>query len=372
MPKFYDIIVAGGGLAGLTASIILSKKFKTLLIDPDDYPRHKLCGEYLSNEVIEVLSDLGISFSRLGAVSIDRLEYTFHKKELSSLLPLGGTGISRYTLDQALFNQFQNEENATFLQGKVTAVTQYNDQFTITCGDDTFTSKQFIMATGKRSLLDKKLERPFIKTKSPWLAVKMHYDYDMPDDLVGLHAFDGGYAGISKVEGNKVNLCYLATYESFKTHKDVDTFNNKVLSKNVKLHHFFKNATACWDKPITISQISFDKKRPVENDILMIGDTAGLIHPLCGNGMAMAIHSAVLASKAIIPYLENKTDRHSALMNYSKQWNHHFKSRLKMGRWLQTILLNPSYTRIAYRLLGWFPWMLPIIIKRTHGKRVRL
>lgn len=372
MLHLFDVIIAGGGLSGLTSSLILSENFKVLLIDTDEYPRHKLCGEYLSNEVFDVLTDLGVSPYDLGAVSINQLDYTFNHKKLSCILPLGGIGISRYTLDQALFNQFQKEENATFLQGKVTAVTQNNDQFTITCGDETFTSKQFIMATGKRSLLDKKLERSFIKTKSPWLAVKMHYDYDMPDDLVGLHTFDGGYAGISKVENNKVNLCYLATYDSFKEFKDVDLFNKEVLSENTSLKHFFDHATACWEKPITISQISFDQKQPVENNIIMVGDTAGLIHPLCGNGMAMAIHSAVLASKAITPFLENKINRHSALVNYSKQWNHHFKSRLKMGRWLQTILLNPNYTRIAYRLLGWFPWMLPIIIKRTHGKPVKL
>lgn len=372
MPKTYDIIIAGGGLSGLTASLVLGKSFHTLLIDPDAYPRHKLCGEYLSNEVIDVLLQLGVSFEDLGAVSIDKLEYTFNHKKLSSTLPLGGKGVSRHALDHQLFQLLQAQKKSTVVQDKVTQVEQINEGFQVNCGDTTYTCKQFIMATGKRSLLDKKLSRSFITRKSPWLAVKMHYHYEMPDDLVGLHAFHGGYAGLSKVENNKVNLCYLATYESFKTYKDVNLFNATVLSQNKQLQHFFNNANACWDKPITISQISFDEKQPVENNIMMIGDTAGLIHPLCGNGMAMAIHSAILASQSITPFLEKKINRKQALDHYTKQWNHHFKSRLKTGRWLQTILLNPSYTKIAYRLLGWFPWMLPIIIKRTHGKPVTL
>lgn len=372
MPKTYDVIIAGGGLSGLTASLILGASFKVLLIDPDAYPRHKLCGEYLSNEVIQPLSQLGVSFSDLNAVSIDRLEYTFHNKKLSSSLPLGGKGISRYALDHKLYELIQAQNKSDVLQNKVTHVEHCSNGFNVSCGNDIYSCKQFIMATGKRSLLDKKLSRSFITKKSPWLAVKMHYHYEMPDDLVGLHAFNGGYAGLSKVENDKVNLCYLATYESFKAFKDVDAFNQQVLSQNKKLDHFLRHATACWDKPITISQISFDQKKPVENNIMMIGDTAGLIHPLCGNGMAMAIHSAILASQSITPFLEEKINRKQALDHYTKKWNHHFKSRLKTGRWLQTILLNPSYTKIAYRLLGWFPWMLPIIIKRTHGKPVAL
>jgi hypothetical protein len=57
----------------------------------------------------------------------------------------------------------------------------------------------------------------------------------------------------------------------------------------------FKNAVIQFEKPLTISQVSFEEKK-CENHIIMIGD-AGLIHPLCGNGMAMAIHSAKLARK---------------------------------------------------------------------------
>ena len=372
MPKTYDVIIAGGGLAGLTATAILGKFFKVLLIDPDDYPRHKLCGEYLSNEVIKVLKELGISLEKLGAVSIDRLQYSFHNKELESPLPLGGTGISRFTLDKALYDLVTKLSNVTILKDKVIAIDTTALIHEVTTSHATYGCRQFIMATGKRGLLDKKLDRSFITKKSPWLAVKMHYQYDMPDDLVGLHAFNGGYAGISKIEDDKVNLCYLATYESFKSLKDVDLFNAAVLSQNKKLNHFFKHAVACWNKPITISQISFDQKQPVENDVMMIGDTAGLIHPLCGNGMAMAIHSAILASQNITPFLEEKIDRVQALENYTTQWNFHFKSRLKTGRVLQTILLNKRYTSIAYRLLGWFPWILPIIIKRTHGKSVTL
>lgn len=370
MEKNYDIIIAGGGLSGLVGAILLSQNSNVLIIDPDEYPRHKMCGEYLSLEVADFLKKMGLDLSLLTKKEINQFSFTRNKTSISSTeLPLGGVGISRYTLDYALYQKAK--EKATFLTHRVTDVHYVNDSFQVIAGNNVYTARQFIMATGKRSLLDKKLDRPFIQNKSPWLAVKMHYKYDMPPNKVELHAFKGGYAGLSQIENGNVNLCYLAHYDSFKKYKDIDEFNLEVLSKNKALNTFFKTATPLWKKPISISQISFEEKEPVENKIVMIGDTAGLIHPLCGNGMAMAIHSAQIASKHIQNYLDNKMTRDQMLINYSVEWRKTFSSRLKYGRWLQHILLNEKYTNIAYTLIERIPFLLPLIIKKTHGKPIQ-
>ncbi len=150
----------------------------------------------------------------------------------------------------------------------------------------------------------------------------------------------------------------------------MDAFNEKVLSENPHLERFFNNAVPQWEQPITISQISFEQKKPVENEIIMVGDTAGLIHPLCGNGMAMAIHSGLLAARAISPFLNGTLSREEALKNYEKIWNVNFKARLHMGRYLQGILLHPVYTRVAMGIIKKIPAALPMIIKKTHGKPI--
>jgi flavin-dependent dehydrogenase len=196
----------------------------------------------------------------------------------------------------------------------------------------------------------------------------MHYEYDMPEDLVELHSFQGGYAGLSKIENGLVNCCYLATFDSFKPYKDIDKFNEQVLSQNKNLNHFFKTARPAWEKPISISQISFEEKRPVENDILMIGDTAGLIHPLCGNGQAMAIHSAALSAQHVDAFLSGSIDRDGMNAAYSTAWNKQFSQRMRYGRWLQRVLLNKNLTNLAYRSLAVVPAALPWIVRKTHGK----
>jgi flavin-dependent dehydrogenase len=125
------------------------------------------------------------------------------------------------------------------------------------------------------------------------------------------------------------------------------------------------------EKPLTISQISFEKKQVVENHILMIGDTAGLIHPLCGNGMAMAIHSAKIVSELIEKYYKNEIQSRTALeRKYIKEWNYNFKKRLKTGRFLSNLLQKPKLAEALIRLLIYFPFLLPLIVRKTHGKPI--
>jgi flavin-dependent dehydrogenase len=105
----------------------------------------------------------------------------------------------------------------------------------------------------------------------------------------------------------------------------------------------------------------------------MIGDTAGLIHPLCGNGMAMAIHSAKIVSELIIEYLDNKISSRKELeAKYTREWNTNFKSRLATGRFLSKILRMENLAGFLMQLLAIFPFLLPKIIKKTHGKPILL
>lgn len=369
-----DVVIIGGGLAGLTSAIHLSQKgLKVILIEKSDYPRHKVCGEYISNEILPYLVWLGADVSKLNPTNITNFEFTTNSgKAATAKLPLGGFGISRYVLDHFLY-QKALENNCTIIKETVTNVSFDNDVFTVITPNKILTAKIVLGAFGKRSNIDQVLDRDFIHKKSPWLAVKAHYSGDFDNDLVALHNFAGGYCGVSKVENNKINICYLADYATFKQYKNIEDYQQNVLYKNKHLRAVFENSTLLFDKPITISQISFDKKQPVENHILMIGDTAGLIHPLCGNGMAMAIHSAKIASELILEYYSNKPmSRQSLEKKYTKEWNLHFGKRIYMGRILAQILTNKTITNTLVSIVASFPGIMRNIIKQTHGKTIAI
>ena len=367
------IAIVGGGLAGLTAAIHLSKiGLKVILIEKNEFPKHKVCGEYISNEILPYLNWLSLNISELNPTQISKLDFSIADgKRISCDLPLGGFGVSRYALDAFLCKKaIQN--GCEIIQDTVDDIVYENDAFTIsTLNNGIFTSEIVIGAFGKRSNIDQKLKRKFIQKKSHWLAVKAHYSGVFPNDLVGLHNFEGGYCGVSKVENNAINICYLASYDSFKKYRNIEDFQNQAVVKNPHLKLIFENSKMLFEAPLTISQVSFDKKSLVENHILMIGDTAGLIHPLCGNGMAMAIHSAKIISELIEKFHNNEIKSREQLeKRYLEEWNYNFKNRLRMGRLLAFLLQKQKISVFLMKIMIKFPKLLPIIIKRTHGRLI--
>jgi len=374
-PRATDVLIIGGGLAGLCSAIHLSKAgFEVILIEKSSYPKHKVCGEYISNEVLPYLEFLGIDVFAEGAKHITKFKLTTTtNKTITANLPLGGFGMSRYALD-ALLAEKAKQNGSTILQDMVTNVQFKTNKFSVTTKNEhTYSSKIVIAAFGKRSNLDVNLNRDFIQHKSPYLGVKMHVKGNFPEDLVALHNFKGGYCGLSKVETNAINLCYITTFNAFKKFKDIETFQKEVLFKNRALKEIFENTTPVFEAPLTISQISFETKAPVEGHMLMCGDAAGMIHPLCGNGMGMAIRSAQMASELSTAYLENKINTRKALeTQYIEQWNTNFKNRLRLGHTIAAIFRNDTLAVLMLGVLKIFPWLLPIIIKQTHGKLMQV
>ena len=370
----FDVIIVGGGLAGLTSAIHLStRKKRVLLIEKNEYPKHKVCGEYISNEVLPYLNSLGINPINEGAKQITKVHISTTKSNLiKGELPLGGFGMSRHFLDNLLVKK-AHLNGVQILKDTVESIHFKKDSFTITTKSSAvFQSKITIGAFGKRSSLDQKMKRKFIQKKSPYLAVKIHVKGVFPENLVALHNFKGGYCGVSKVEDNAINVCYITEYRSFKKHKNITDFQEQVVFKNKHLRKIFKETSPVFEKPLTISQVSFQTKNPVEDHIIMCGDTAGMIHPLCGNGMGMAISSAQLASIRILQFLNGEIKTREGLeKQYLRDWNKEFKIRLKAGHFIAWLFRNQTISQIAYSILKRIPSLLPKMIKFTHGKQLR-
>ncbi|MCG9793297.1 NAD(P)/FAD-dependent oxidoreductase [Flavobacterium algicola] len=366
------IVIIGAGLSGMTSAIhLLTQGFSVTVLEKNSFPKHKVCGEFISNEVWSYLNLLDLDIESLNPTKINSTFLsTPSGRSIETNLPLGGFGISRYTLDYYLYQKVQ-ELGGVVIQSNVTDVLFSNDQFVLTTDDNqNYTAKVVLGSFGKRSNLDLQLNRDFIKKKSPWLAVKAHYALDLPADVVMLHNFEGGYCGVSKVEDDKVNICYLVRYSSFKKYKDIADFQENVMATNPHLKTIFKNSKMIFEKPLTISQISFEDKPKIENHMIMIGDAAGMIHPLCGNGMAIAIHSAKIASELTIRFLQNKITRIQFESQYVSRWNKTFRARIQFGKFLSKILLNERLSKLVMKSLIAFPFLLPFIIKKTHGKPV--
>lgn len=370
-----DILIIGGGLAGLTAALHLQRiGLHTVLVEKNTYPNHKVCGEYISNEVLPYLQWLDADPQVLQPTAITKLQFTtVSGKSITTRLPLGGFGVSRYKLDNFLYEKYLSK-GGQVIHDTVTSVALSQEQFQVnTQGGKQLSARQVIGAYGKRSAIDVKLQRTFIQQKSPFLAVKAHYSGEFPLDLIGLHNFKGGYCGVSKIEDDRINICFLADYATFKTHKNIASYQEKVLYQNKELKRIFENTELLFDTPLTISQLSFGEREAVKDHMLMVGDTAGLIHPLCGNGMSMAIHSAKICAEILSRFFQGTIHTRAQLeKTYTDSWNKEFKSRLRMGSRLSAVLEKEWLADIALNGLMRLPGLLPLIIRKTHGKTLTI
>lgn len=370
----FDVIIIGGGLAGLCNALHLSRKgTKVLVIEKDEYPKHKVCGEYISNEVLPYLQSLGFNPFDFGAKAITELKLsTKGNKSIKAKLPLGGFGISRYCIDAELAKAAQ-KVGAKFIHAKASNILFRDDYFEVSTQEgDIFKASLLIGAYGKRAKLDRDMKRAFILKKSPYLGVKAHYAGPFPENLVGLHNFEGGYCGVSKVENDHINICYLVSYQTFKKYKSLDDFQEKVLYRNKFLRETLSQSEIVFEKPLTISQVSFLEKAPVENHILMCGDSAGMIHPLAGNGMAMAIRSAQILSNLILEFRDGKIASRQALEEgYQRHWDVEFGTRLKYGHLISRAFRMGLFSEMLMRALQLMPSLLPLIVRKTHGKAMK-
>ncbi|WPU93957.1 NAD(P)/FAD-dependent oxidoreductase [Mucilaginibacter sabulilitoris] len=369
-----DVIVVGGGLAGLFNAILLNRAgLRVTVIEKKSYPMHRVCGEYISNEVIPFLNKLDIDLEPLQVARINRLEVTaVSGTKLSQKLDLGGFGLSRFTFDHLLYQKAVAEGVSVLTSTRVEDIRFVDNHFEVTTPDGILTAPLVIGSFGKRSNLDQKLKRPFFYKRSPFLAVKFHLKMDFPDDLIQLNNYKDGYCGVSKTDGDRYCMCYMAHRDDLRKYGTLQALEENVIRKNQYLDDIFRNAEFLLDKPEVINEISFEKKSPVEDHILMSGDTAGMIAPLCGNGMTMAIHSAkILSEKIINHYRSDKftPDNRAALeADYSQSWNNQFARRLWTGRQLQRLFGNNTTTALTLNALKVMPPVSRFLISKTHGK----
>jgi flavin-dependent dehydrogenase len=370
-----DVLIIGGGLAGLALGIELAPFCKVVVIERYSYPMHRVCGEYVSLESWPYLEELGVPLGDLGLPIINQLRMSSAGgATMESKLPLGGFGISRYLLDDLLQQRFTALGGILHTNTTVTNVILDADgSFSITTSEGNWQAKLVAGAWGKRSQMDKVVGRNYSETGNAknFVGVKYHVTANLPTNGIELHTFNGGYAGISKVEGTTEStfcLCYLTKAENLQKHGGIAGMEEAVLHQNKNLKQYLTHFPKLWDKPETIAQITFKPKPLIENGIFTLGDAAGMITPLCGNGMSIALHGAAILAPVLYQILKSPQEKEALTNKYISNWKAAFSLRLSAGRILQNAVLNDSLNSGAFRLLQGLPFLKQPVIRLTHGK----
>jgi flavin-dependent dehydrogenase len=377
----YDAIVIGAGIAGSAAARGLARRGRSvLLLESERYPVHKMCGEFLSPEAGGLLRALGLQeeVKSRGPVAIRRVAITSpFGTTWEGALPAPGIGLSRWALDPLLFDAARSA-GAEALQGARVGAVDGNarEGFRVAYKQGGQTreagARLVVGAFGKRSRLDRTLDRAFLRRNHGFVAFKAHHTGADLGDRVELHAFDGGYCGMSHVEGGLVNVCLIVRTDAFKqSGRSFEGLREGVMRSNPALAARLDALEPAADRVISISQIPFALKELFARDVMMVGDTAGMIAPLCGDGMAMALRSAEMAVELADRHLAGEITFEQLRRGYIRTWRREFALRLRLALVLQRGLFNPRAARIGLALVNRAPRLGRALIDATRGAPTR-
>ncbi len=371
----YDAIVIGGGLAGCSAAGQLAQRgHDVLLLEKDTYPRHKLCGEFLSPEAQSSFRRLGVldDVVDAGARPVEHARLTGpHGTTVDQSLPDTALGLSRYRLDQLLFRRACTLGVEGRPNTKVTAVHGTLDEgFAVHAGSEVFEGRLVLGAYGRRGVPDRTLDRPFLNQHSPYVAFKAHYAGDTTalDGTIEIHTAKGGYCGLGPVEANRVNACWIGRTDALQDAGGTpEAMLHHTLCRNPALADRMQGLTRVSDHFEAVSQVPLMAKEQFVDDVCMVGDAAGMIAPLCGDGMAMALAAADLVVPPAADVLTGASSPAAFKRTYRTRWSDRFERRLQIGRWVHRAAFRPTATRALLTTCRFLPPLARWLIRSTRG-----
>jgi len=371
----HDVVIIGGGLAGCGAAILLAQQnVDVLLLEKATYPRHKLCGEFLSPESQSVLAQLGVLNPVLeaGAHRIDRSRLTAPgTRSAEHALPGDALGLSRYRLDSLLFRQATAAGADGRTGSRVRSVSgSLASGFEVETADGTTHAARMVLgAYGKRARLDRALDRSFLDEHTPYVAFKAHYTGASVPHTIELHGFPGGYCGCSHVEDDRLNVCWIGHVDALKEAGGTpEAMIGAARQQNPALDDRLRGLDRVSDRFEAISQVSLADKDRFVRDVCMIGDTAGMIAPLCGDGMAMALQTSALVAPLVTEWLDGTRSDASFRTAYRRRWSRTFGTRMRVGRWIHRAAFSTTAATALVRTLRWVPPLGKMLIRVTRGR----
>lgn len=398
----FDVAVIGAGPAGSALASHLARAGRRVaLLERDSFPRDKLCGEFLSIESRRLLAELGCLDLLLdrGPHPIRAARFTTASgKVIDAELPDGAVGISRRALDEILFHHAKTCGARVFEGGEVRRIeprprpragvgASVRRLDVRLAAPDRHPSMLrvdadiVVAAWGRRERLDRDLARGYLLQDHPHAGLKRHF---RPADTaagkrvaaalagrVEVHGFEGGYCGLNFVETGDVNVCMLLEKRFL---KDVETsrweaFRGSLAVASPLLGDRLAGLEPAEERFHAVGGVPFSRKERSLGGILFVGDAAGMIAPLCGDGQAMALESASLLARLVLELPPSPGAEDLALLQrrWERTWRGRFARRVLIGRMVQGALLRARLASGLASILRHCPRVVRVLVGATRG-----
>ena len=318
------ITIVGGGISGLSLGIDLQLKgLPVHLFEAGDYPRHRVCGEFLSGQGYRRIKEWGLAKSFLTAGAVEATHFKcYGPTDMSPVLRLPSPALclSRYRMDDCMAQHFRELGGHLITQHRVRPAH--------------FEQKEgIIWAHGRLAQT---------RQKSPWIGYKCHIkNYPLAADLE-MHFGRNGYVGLCRVEDGKINVCGLRRMKE----KVVPNNGKKrwlqwtLSSLHPSKHENLLKAECLEDSLCYTAGLQYKGWRfePIHTKAV-IGDHRTLIPPLTGNGMSMAVESAYMATPFIQDYIAGDLQWKEVCQQMNRAMSNRFRKRLLIAGLIQRMVM---------------------------------
>jgi flavin-dependent dehydrogenase len=360
-------VIIGGGPAGGTAAILLARAGRAVtLIERNAGPTDKVCGDFLSAEAIEALAALGVDVPALAPSSITDVRLVHGNRMATARLPFAALGLTRRALDEALMHEAELS-GATILRGHpVRAINQGNGSLRLDCGSlGQIAADTVFLATGKHDL--RGAARPVRGTGL--VGMKMYYTLDPCQQAalrrhVELILFAGGYAGLQLVESNQAVLCVLVAGARLRAadgqwEKLLDSLMHECPHLAMRL----AGARPQLERPLAVAGLPYGYTHAPDErhwpGLFHLGDQATVIASLTGDGVALAIASATLASRTWLA-------QGNAAGAYHNAWARRLAAQMRLSSLIHRACLAPAAQPWLLLLCRSWPQVMRLAAARTR------
>ncbi len=341
----WDCIIVGGGVAGLSAGIHLAvANKKVLILEGSKIPGHRMCGEFFSPEALPILKNWGI----IPPVTINKGRFIVGNKQVDFPLPLPAGGFSRYDFDGELLKLALQKGVTVHTESPVTNLL-YKKPFQVSCNGKSFTATSLIIGSGRLP--------QFTPLPPKYMGFKAHFE-GIELASLEMHCFKGGYLGLSPVSSNTVNVACLVQLDQV---QNPLTFMEELKEKKgmEKFKERLNQGKMLFPTWLTGKVPEFGmRKVPEVPDVYFIGDAAGSIPPISGDGLALALSSGIMAAK----YCTANTP------SFKKDWQKEYCSRFFWAKLLHKIAITPPLANCGASLCKLIPSLPKKLFHLTRGR----
>lgn len=356
MEADYDLIIAGAGPAGSACAIAAARTgARVLLLEKDRFPRHKVCGEFVSPESLRLLDSLlqGESLQALPQITSARVFFERQRVEIPLSAP--ARSISRYNLDCMLLSAAK-AAGVKVLEDTAVRQVLPGKLFSVTIEANTFKSRAVVNATGRWSHLTR------FKAASPekWIGLKAHFSEASPPDSVDLYFFAAGYCGVQSVSENAVNVCAMVRAEAATSLQQVFASHPALWRRSRDWEQLFAT--------ISTSGLHFRRPKTEDRGMLLAGDSAGFIDPFVGDGISLALHSGTLAAQCLQLFLTGNSSLAEVHRQYHASYGQRLAPALRNAGRLRRLLAAPAWVRSGLMGIAGSRTVGELLVRSTRAR----